>query len=354
MKHGEIMAMRIKLSNEQIRELRNFLDKKNGSARELAKAQAIFMYEKMIDPQLIVEITGLKKSAFFKWRSRFIQSGIDALKDKEKAKPRQLLTKEQIRETINALQNNSPRDFGYDADFWTTSIVAHRIKEEYNVQYKTKKPFYLIFKQAKFTYHKPGQQYHNRNPQEIKTWIRKIKPILKKYLKNQNAVVLAGDEMILSTQTTFQKIWLPINSFPKIDVSNKRMNRSVYGFLNVKSGVEHAYKTERQNSTTTCKVLDKLSRLYRGQKIVLLWDNAPWHRGKEVKQWLEKTKYNIFLIAFPRYAPELNPQEHVWKEGRTKITHNKFIEHIDKVVTKFVDYLNNSLFKYSLLDLVHA
>ncbi len=65
------------------------------------------------------------------------------------------------------------------------------------------------------------------------------------------------------------------NSFPKIDVSNKRMNRSVYGFLNVKNGVEHAYKTERQNSATTCKVLYKLCRLYRGQKIVLLWDNAP-------------------------------------------------------------------------------
>lgn len=346
--------MQIRLNNEQIKELRNFLDKKKGSAQELARAQAIFMHEKKVNPQLIIEITGLKKSALFKWRSRFIQKGIDAIKDKEKAKPRQLLTKEQIRETINALQNNSPRDYGYDSDFWTTSIVAHRIKEEYNVQYKTKKPFYLIFKRAKFTYHKPGQQYHNRNQQEIETWIQNIKPTLKKYLQNPNAVILAGDEMILSTQTTFQKIWLPVNSFPKIDISNKRMNRSVYGFLNVKNGVEHAYKTKWQNSANTCKVLNKMCALYRGKEIVLLWDNAPWHRSKEVRQWLKKTKHNIFLIAFPRYAPELNPQEHVWKEGRTKITHNKFIEHIDKITTKFVAYLNNSLFKYSLLDLVHA
>jgi len=160
--------------------------------------------------------------------------------------------------------------------------------------------------------------------------------------------------MVLSTQTTFQKIWLPVNSFPKIDISNKRMNRSVYGFLNVKNGIEHAYKAEWQNSAITCKVLEKLCQLYRGEKIVLLWDNAPWHRSKEVRQWLKKTKHDILLIAFPRYAPELNPQEHVWKEGRSKITHNKFVEHIDKTVTKFVDYLNNTLFKYSLLDLVHV
>jgi len=348
------MPKRIRLNNEQVEVLKNFLEKKKGSARELARAQAIFMYEKKVDLPLIFEITSLKRSALFKWRSRYIQSGIDALKDREGAKPRQLLTKGQISETLKALQENSPRDFGYDADFWSTAILAHRIREEYNVQYKTKKPFYLLFKRAKFTYHKPGQQYRNRNQHEIDEWIQKTTPILKKHLQDQNSVVLAGDEMVISTQTTFQKIWLPVSSFPKIDVSNKRMNRSIYGFLNIENGVEHAYKADWQNSKNTCKILNKLCKLYQGKKIVLLWDNAPWHRSKEVREWLKKTKHDIFLIAFPRYAPELNPQEHVWKEGRAKISHNKFIEHIDKIATKFIDYLNNTLFRYSLLDLVHV
>jgi transposase len=347
------MAKQIKLTVDQVKELRTYLDKKRGSAKELAKAQAIFMYEKRVDAELIVEITGLKKSAIFKWRARFIRKGIDALKDKEK-KSREILTKGQIRETLKVLSKQSPRDFGYDANFWTVSILAHRIKEQYNVQYKTKKPLYLLFKRAKFSFHKPGQHYRNRNQQEIDEWTKKTTPIIEQYLQDPETVVLTGDEMILSTQTTFQKIWLPINSFPKIDVSNKRMNRSVYGFLNVKNGVEHAYKTAWQNSTVTCKVLDHLCQLYKGKKIVLLWDNAPWHRSKEVRQWLENTKHDIFLIAFPRYAPELNPQEHVWKKGRAIITHNKFIEHIDKTTKKFVDYLNNETFDYALLGLVHA
>lgn len=55
--------MQIRLNKDQIKELRNFLAKKKGSAQELARAQAIFMHEKKVNPQLIIEITELKKSA---------------------------------------------------------------------------------------------------------------------------------------------------------------------------------------------------------------------------------------------------------------------------------------------------
>jgi transposase len=157
--------------------------------------------------------------------------------------------------------------------------------------------------------------------------------------------------MVLSTQTTFQKIWLPKNEYPKIDVSNKRVNRSLYGFFNVYNGVEHVYKADWQNSLITCKILDKLCENHKGKKIVLVWDNAPWHRSKEIRDWLSTTKHNIHLIAFPPYAPELNPQEHIWKEGRSQITHNKFIENIDTATDEFVEYLNNRLFKYSFLGI---
>jgi len=53
------MAKQINLNSDQIKALRSFLEKKKGSAKELAKAQALFMYEKKIEAELIIEITGL-------------------------------------------------------------------------------------------------------------------------------------------------------------------------------------------------------------------------------------------------------------------------------------------------------
>lgn len=60
---------------------------------------------------------------------------------------------------------------------------------------------------------------------------------------------------------------------------------------------------------------------------------------------MEKLKLSFFQNML-----ELNPQEHVWKEGRNKVTNNKFIENIDKATDEFVDYLNTTRFNYSLLE----
>lgn len=347
------MSNKTILSAELLAEIQQMIKLQKRSARELARFQAILMHEKNIDFRTIEEFSGLKRSATLKWRSRLIKHGIEALIIPE-PKLKSLLTKRQIATIIDMLNNKKPSDFGYEGVFWTPSILGHLIKSDYKVEYKTKKPLYLLFKKADFTYHKPGQQYRNRNQEQIDKWVENNTPIVKKHLEDENTVVLAGDEMILSTQTTFQKIWLPVGTYPKIDVSNKRANRSVYGFLNIKTGREHAFKTEYQNSEITCKVLDQLCQLYSEKRIVLLWDNAPWHRSKEVREWLGKTQYNIILIAFPPYAPELNPQEHVWKAGRSQVSHNKFIEDIDVASDCFVDYLQQTNFHYDLLDLVHA
>lgn len=338
----------------QINALKQFIEKKNGTARELSRAQAIFMHEEKMSRDLIKMLTGVKKSALFKWRSRFIKNGLEGLREREKRKAKALLTKKQIEEVVEILRMQKPSDFGYESFFWTSLILAHLLKERYNVQYKTRKPLYLLFKQAKHSFHLPGKQYHKRNQDGIDQWKIENKALIKTYLQDQDAVVLVGDEMILSTQTTSQKIWLPRNEFPKIDVSNNRSNRSIYGFLNIRDDIAHAYKAERQNAEITCKILEKLCRIYKDKKIVLIWDNAPWHRAEKIREWLRQTKYNIFLIAFPPYAPELNPQEHVWKAGRAAVSHNVFIKNIDKTTDAFVSYLNNNLFKYSFLGLVHA
>src|SRR5947199_10016610 len=114
--------------------------------------------------------------------------------------------------------------------------------------------------------------------------------------------------MILTTQTTIQKIWLPESEYPKIECrTGGRKRRSVYGFLNLKTGQEHAFKTELQNMYVTKEILEKMRTLYPKQKIVLFWDNAGWHRGSVVQDFI-KTDENIESIHFPTYAPEENPQ----------------------------------------------
>lgn len=299
--------------------------------------------------QRIASFTGYSRAQAFRLRQGFLAQGITALVDKRIGKPKELLTKKQRNAIIETLKTKTPKDCGYVSDHWTTGILGNWIEQEYKAKYKSKTSLYLVFKQARFTYHKPGSVYHEHNEQEIEQWRKQAKPKLKSLLKEKDTIILAEDEMILTTQTTIQKVWLPQGQYPKIECSTGgRKRRSVYGFLNMKTGDEHAFKTEKQNMYITREILEQVRIIYPKQKIALLWDNAGWHKGSIVQEYI-KTDGNIKIIHFPRYAPEENPQEHVWKSGRSQCTHNRFIQDIDEATDELIAYFNKTKFKYSLL-----
>jgi transposase len=344
------MKKRQKFTPEQISALQALINNKESSKSEALRAQAVLLINAKANPEQIQLITGLDGKYAFKLRKKYLETGISSLTDKRKKKPRALLTRGQREQIAKILAEATPKEFGFEATFWTTAILGWLIKEQYGVQYKSKTPLYLLFKQAKFSFHKPGGVYRKRNQEEVDAWKKEMAPVLKNAFDEEKVVILVADEMILSTQTTFQKIWLPQGEYPKIDISNKRDRRCIYGFLNIKTGREHAFKTEKINSEETRKILDQIGNLYKNKKIILIWDGAPWHRSDEIKEFLTSTKHSFQLFRFPPYTPDENPQEHVWKAGRSHITHNKFIGNIDTAADEFVKYLNNTDFNYKLFD----
>lgn len=340
----------LRLNQKQQNELECFIGDKNHSSKEIKKAQVVLMLDKELGVNIVQNLTAYSRRQCFDIRKNYLIKGLSAIEDKNRKNPKELLTNKQRNEITEIVKAKTPRDCGYDSDYWTTSILADLIWRQYKIKYRSKTSIYIIFKQAKFTFHKPDRLYQARNEEEIEQWKKEAEIKVKKTLSEKNTIVFAADEMSLSTQTTTQKIWLPQGEYPKIEVATKRDARSIYGFLNIKTGKETAFKTKWQNMYITSDVLGELRKVYPTQKLFLIWDKAPWHKGSRTQQFI-KEDGNIETFDFPRAAPELNPQEHVWKNGRSKITHNKFIENIDQATDEFVNYLNETEFNYSFLNL---
>ncbi len=339
---------RAKLSETQIKELAAFIRNSSSDAIEVRRAQTILMINDEMSLTTIESLTGYSKRHTFQLRKNYLAEGLERIKTK-KPELKKLLTRGQRESVGKMLHEDTPQKFGFESEFWTTPILAMVIREQFGVQYKSKTSLYIIFKDAKFSFHKPGAKYDRRDQQKIDQWKEEIRPFVEEAKNDPNTVILAEDEMMLTTQTTFQKIWLPQGEFPRIDVSTKRKLRCIYGYLNLQSKVEHAFKALGGNSQETIATLEHIGNYYKGKKIVLFWDNAKYHKSEEMKEFLRTTKHNFVLKNFPPYSPELNPQEHVWKAGRARITHNNFIENIDKAADEFVTYLNSTLFQYKFL-----
>jgi transposase len=73
-----------------------------------------------------------------------------------------------------------------------------------------------------------------------------------------------------------------------------------------------------------------VDRAHPAELIVIVLDGASSYRAKELP-----IPANIRLLALPRYAPELNPQEHVWDELREQEFPNRLFNHLDAVIRQW-------------------
>jgi transposase len=74
--------------------------------------------------------------------------------------------------------------------------------------------------------------------------------------------------------------------------------------------------------------LRHVARLYpaaRHPRVVLLIDNAPWHRGRPIDEALQDYPHLEFK-RLPSYSPQLNPIERLWKLLRRRATHSRLFD----------------------------
>lgn len=338
-----------KLSPEQLADLRRII-KTGKNVTQVRMAQVIILVDERQSAKTIKTVTGFGRSRAFALRQLYLKNGSKVLDVKQRG-IKELLSRSQLEEIVKVVSKKKPVEVGFHEsyEFWNTGVLARFIQREYGVNYKSKTSYYLVFKKVKFTYHKPGRVYQKHDAVKVEAWKKDTLPLVKQAWEDPQTIVLCEDEMKLSTQTTFQKIWLPKNEYPQVKVANKKEGRSIYGFLNIKTGVCHAFKTLWQNMYITKAQLIKIRQIYPQKHLLILWDGPGSHRGKEVTRFLQEDG-NMEVIYFPPYAPEENPQEHVWRESRKEVTHNRFIDNIDTATDDFVNFLNTTSFPYKLLE----
>lgn len=74
------------------------------------------------------------------------------------------------------------------------------------------------------------------------------------------------------------------------------------------------------------------------KRVVLVIDNAPWHRGKPIDRALADNPHLEFK-RLPSYSPQLNPIERFWRLLRRRATHNRLFDTLADLKTS----IRNSL-----------
>jgi len=134
-----------------------------------------------------------------------------------------------------------------------------------------------------------------------------------------------------------------------VRVHPNRDKVSFYGTLNLQTGQEVVSKEATMNSEATARHLEKVLATYPGTSPLLLWDRASRHGGPLVRAVLEANP-RLEVMRFPTAAPDLNPQEMVWKATRAAISRNHDEQLLASLADQFEQHLVSTSFSYSLLE----
>jgi len=162
-------------------------------------------------------------------------------------------------------------------------------------------------------------------------------------------VILAEDEASLYLQATTMRVWAPRGQPPVVAADPGRAKTSFYGTLNLRTGAEIVRQADTMNAKATAEHLEQLLAAHPDVPLLLLWDRAPWHRGEAIRDVLAANP-RLEIVQFPVAAPELNPQEHVWKATREAVSHNHTDPHLVTLATRFEAHLTDTTFLTSFLE----
>ncbi len=167
-------------------------------------------------------------------------------------------------------------------------------------------------------------------------------------LEHPDGVVLAIDQMSVYLRCSLCRVWSPIGQTPSIRTTPQRDCLKFYGALNVESGQQLALSLPKMNGQNTIHFLQHILTCIPHVPILLLWDRATWHKG--VARQFVQDHTRLDMHYFPPACPDLNPQEHVWKQARTAVGHLRDYAHLSDLRLAFQSFLEQTTFCFRWIE----
>lgn len=141
--------------------------------------------------------------------------------------------------------------------------------------------------------------------------------------------------------------WSPKGHRPHVASHHIREYRYCYGAVDAYTGDSYFIIAGGCNSEWMNEFLHQLSTAYSDDDIILVMDNAVWHKSQAVI-----IPDNIEFAFIPPYTPEMNPIKQVWAEIRKLGFKNKVFRTVTEVIDKLQDIIQ-TLPSCKLKSIVH-
>ena len=111
---------------------------------------------------------------------------------------------------------------------------------------------------------------------------------------------------------------------PTIPAAGTNQKLCLYGSFNYRTGQVHYLIHPRKNAERFKQFLDQLLSWHKDRRVILVLDNATYHRTQEILDVLAEHEDHVRVVWLPKYSPELNLIEGLWGYLKQSALNNYF------------------------------
>ena len=118
--------------------------------------------------------------------------------------------------------------------------------------------------------------------------------------------------------------WVRTGSKPAVHTTAGRGRVNIHGALNMETFDVPFVEPTTVDGVSAVQLLAKIEARNPDKRLIhVIWDNAAYHKGPDVREFLARPECRIHLIQLPPYCPHLNPIERLWAVMHQHVTHNR-------------------------------
>jgi len=268
--------------------------------------------EKHYSPELIAAIFGISRSSIYDWLRRYHEEGEEALDTQLAPGASPVITPEMDRWLRETVLHSTPVDHGYDTVLWTRKRLAELLNQHYGI-WVAEYTVGLHLHALRLSCQVPCYRASTPDPAQVAAFLDVKFPKIQKLAENIGAEIAFEDESGVAVMTRSGRTWGEVGEAPKVGATDRRGRYHVLSIVTAEG--QWRYSLE-ENNIDGKRYIEFLQQILRGRirPLMVIADNASFHRSAEVCHWVRAHRAQIRMFFFPTHSPELNPDEQVWNE----------------------------------------
>jgi transposase len=213
-----------------------------------------------------------------------------------------------------------PRAGADPAPRWTLRRLMGWVRERFGLVF-CRETIRMALHRLKLSWKKAKKLLGRADPERRQAFVEQLEGLLTGAQRDQHALVYMDEAHIHQDAALGygwgergRRLWVASTS-PGLSA-----RVSFYGLYLYNEGQVRLWPYRRANGEHTIDVLRRLRAEVPERKLIVLWDGAPYHRAKVVRE--VASELEIDLVPLPGYSPDLMPVEALWRWLREDVTYH--------------------------------